>query len=61
MWEEGMKDCINGPGHITKMAAMLICGKTFKNLLQNLNTWHEALMTLTYFAARSNLVSHAFI
>ena len=26
-WESGMKVYINGPGHITKMAAMLIYGK----------------------------------
>ena len=33
-WEEGTKVCINGPGHMTKMAAIPIYGKkTFKNLL----------------------------
>ena len=43
-WEGGTKVCINGPGHMTKMAA-------FKNLLlQNqksydLVTWHVALGT----------------
>ena len=26
-WEGGMKVCINGPGHMTKMAAMPIYGK----------------------------------
>ena len=42
-WEGGTKVCINGPGHMTKMAAMPI-----KNLLlQNqksydLETWHVA-------------------
>ena len=30
-----MKVCSNGPGHMTKMAAMPIYGKPFKNLLQN--------------------------
>ena len=41
-----MKVCINGQGHMTKVAAMAI--KTFKNLLlQNqkafdFETWHEA-------------------
>ena len=40
-----MKVCINGQGHMTKMAAMAI--KTLKNLLQNqkaydFQTWHEA-------------------
>ena len=29
-WEGGTKDCINGPGHITKMAAMPIYGKNLK-------------------------------
>ena len=29
----GMKDCSNGPGHITSMAAMPIYGKNLKNLL----------------------------
>ena len=44
-----MKVCINGQGHMTKMAAMAINRKkTFKNLhLQNqkaydFETWHEA-------------------
>ena len=42
-----MNVCINGQGHMTKMAAMFIA-KTFKNLLlQNqkaydFETWHEA-------------------
>ena len=34
-WEGGTKVCINGPGHINKMAALLINGKNLKNLLQN--------------------------
>ena len=44
-WEGGTKVYINGPGHLTKMAATPICGKTFENLLlQNrrsydLETW----------------------
>ena len=44
-WEGGTKVYINGPGHMTKLAAML---KTLKNLLlQNhwanrLETWHVA-------------------
>ena len=29
-WEEGTKFCINGPGHINKMAAMPIYGKNLK-------------------------------
>ena len=44
----GLKVYINGHGHMTKMAAMAINSKTFKNLfLQNqkaydFETWHEA-------------------
>ena len=50
-WEGGTKVCINGPGHMTKMAATPIYGKNFKNLLlQNrkpydLETWYAALGT----------------
>ena len=41
---------INNPGHMTKMAAMPIYGKTLKNLLWKRWTgfngiWHEASMT----------------
>ena len=47
-WQGGKKVYINGPGHMTEMAAMSIYSKTFKNLLlQNhksydLETWHVA-------------------
>ena len=35
-WEGGTKVYINGPGHMTKMAAMPIYGKNLKNhILQN--------------------------
>ena len=38
--EGGTKVYINGPGHMTKMAAMLYMVKTFKNLLlQNLKSY----------------------
>ena len=46
-WEGGKKVYINGQGHMTKMAAMAINRKSFKNLLlKNLKaydfeTWHE--------------------
>ena len=46
--EGGMKVYINGQGHMTKMAAMAINSKTFKNIfLQNqkafdFETWCEA-------------------
>ena len=29
-WQGGKKVCINGPGHMTKMAAMPIYGKNLK-------------------------------
>ena len=46
-WQGGKKVYINGPGHMTKMAAMPIYGKNLKSLLQNeksndLETWHVA-------------------
>ena len=51
-WEGGTKVCINGPGHMTKMAAMPIyMVKTLKNLLlQNQRadfheTWYVASET----------------
>ena len=31
-WEEGTKVYINGPGHMTKMAAMPIYGKNLKKI-----------------------------
>ena len=46
-WEGGTKVCINGPGHMTKMAATPIYGKNLKNLLlENRRadfheTWYE--------------------
>ena len=41
------KVCSNGPGHMTKMAAMPIYGKNLKNLLRNqkaddFETWYAA-------------------
>ena len=50
LWDEGKKDCSNGPGHMTKMAAMpkRVYGKNLKkNLLRNqkaddLETWYAA-------------------
>ena len=47
----GTKVCSNGPGHMTRMAAMPIyMVKTYKNLLRNqkaddLGTWYTALGT----------------
>ena len=48
-WDGGTKVCSNGPGHMTKMAAMPIYGKNHKNLLlrnqrtDDLETWYAAL------------------
>ena len=48
-WDWGTKVCSNGPGHITKIAAMPIYGKNLKNLLlrnqkaYDLETWYVAL------------------
>ena len=50
-WEGGTKVYINGPGHMTKMAAMLIYGKkTLKIFFSRtksyaLETWHVASET----------------
>ena len=48
--DRGTKVCSNGPGHMTKMAAMPIYGKNLKKnlLLRNqkaddLETWYAAL------------------
>ena len=52
-WQGGKKVYLNGPGHMTKMAAMPIYGKTLKNLLlknqksYDLETWHVASVTQT--------------
>ena len=48
-WVGGTKVCSNGPGHMTKMAAMPIYGKNLKKLLlrnqkaYDLETWYVAL------------------
>ena len=45
-WDWGTKFCSNGPGHMIKMAAMTMYGKTLKNLLlpnqkaDDLETWY---------------------
>ena len=51
-WEGGKKVCMNGQGHMTKMAAMAINRKkTFKDLLlqnqktNDFETWFEASLT----------------
>ena len=51
-WDGGTKVCSNGPGHMTKMAAVPKYGKNFKNLLlrnqraDDLETWHAASRVL---------------
>ena len=53
-WEGGTKVYINGPGHMTKMAAMPLYGKNLKNLLlQNWRadfhkTWYVLLPIIVY-------------
>ena len=49
-WDGGTKVYSNGPGHMTKMAAMPIYDKNLKKLLRNqkaddLETWYAALGT----------------
>ena len=45
-WDRGTKVRLDGPGHMTKMAAMPIYGKTLTNLLlknrktDDLETWY---------------------
>ena len=48
-WEGGKKVCINGTGHMTKMAATTIYGKSLKKsssteLSYDHETWHGALI-----------------
>ena len=54
-----MKVCSNGPGHMTKVAAMPIYGKNLKNLLlwnqtaDDLKSWYAAWV-LEYYHVYSN-------
>ena len=70
-WGGGTKLCSNGPGHMTKMAAMPIYGKNMKNssslepkaddfesFCAALCTQYNPGFTLTSFMARSNLVPY---
>ena len=55
-WEGGTKVCINGPGHMTKMAAMPIYGQNLKNLLlQN----RRADFDETWYVASGTPVHHS--
>ena len=72
LWEGGTNVCSNGPGHMTKMAAMPIYG-TKRPMTLKLGIQHCVLeyyqicsnddpgLTLTYFTERSNLVPYAFV
>ena len=76
-WDGGTKVCSHVPGHITKMAAMPICGKNLKksspepkgrwswNLVCSIGCLSlfndDSGLTLTCFTARSNLVPYAFV
>ena len=45
-WDVGMKDCSNGPGYMTNMAAMSIYGK---NLKKSSSLEPKRLMTLKVY------------
>ena len=50
-WDGGRKFCLNGPGHMTKMAAISICGKNLKKnlLLRNQEAYDlETSLILLY-------------
>ena len=61
-WDEGTKVYSNGPGYMTKKAAMPIYGKNLKNLLllnkkaDDLEAWYAALKLgmLEYYQVCSN-------
>ena len=45
-WDGGTKGCMNGPGHMTTMAATLLYSLPLQNQKSDdLETWLEALMT----------------
>ena len=74
-WDGGTIVCSRGLGHMTKMATTPIYGKNpskifFSRIKGQMTLWLETIivgsnndprLTLTYFTARSNLVSYAFI
>ena len=47
LWDGGTKVCSNGPGHMTKMAAMPIYGKNLKKIFSGT----KKPMTETWYAA----------
>ena len=70
-WNGGTKAASNGPGHMTQVATVHICGKSL--LMGDLETsvctieYYQICsndapgLTLTCFMARSNLVPYAFV
>ena len=58
-WHGGTKVCLNGPGHMTKMAAMSIYGENLKNLLlrnqktEKIESWMQHRV-LKYYQVCSN-------
>ena len=53
-WGGGTQVCINGPGHMTKMAAMPIDGKNLKNLQNQGADFHE-----TWYVASGTPAHHS--
>ena len=53
-WDKGMKDCSNGPGHMTNMATIPIYGKNLKKSTSlepkadDLENWYAASGTQVY-------------
>ena len=71
--DRGTNVCSNGPGHMTKMAAMPVYLLLRNQKADDLESWYRVLeyyqvcsnedpeLTLTYFTARSDLVPYAFL
>ena len=73
--DRGTSVCSNGPGHMTKMAAMPVDRLLRNQKADDLESWYAASgarvlpscsnddreLTLTYFTARSDLVPYAFL
>ena len=71
-WDRGMKVCSNGPGHMTKMAAMPTYDKNMKNasslkvcMQHQLLKYHQVCSNdvpgFDLFYDKSNLVPYAFV
>ena len=56
-WDGGMKICSNGPGHMTKMAAMPIYGKNIKNsYLEPKGRWPWKLICSIKYSSTTKFV-----